>query len=69
METFLFKLRPARENHCASFDIRSLEKTSDMLAPEQPASSGASSAAASKTFRCGELFRTFNPGWSLSGHL
>lgn len=60
METFRFKLRPARENHWASFDIRSLEKTSDMLAPAQPANNGASNATGSKSFRWEELLRTFN---------
>ena len=47
IETFLMNVRPGRENQAASFDIRSDENTSDMLAPAQPPSSGARTVRAS----------------------
>ena len=49
IDTFLMNSRPERENHSASFDIRSLAEKSDV--PEQPAMTGANSSNASSRFR------------------
>src|SRR6201992_4179704 len=50
IETFLMKRRPLRENHSASFDMRSEEKISEAVAPH-PDSTGASNRSASTGFR------------------
>ena len=50
IETLLMKRRPLRENHSASFDMRSEEKISEAVAP-QPVSTGASRSNASTDFR------------------
>jgi hypothetical protein len=44
------KSRPLRENHSASFDKRSDEKTSDMLVPAQPETMGAKRSNANTDF-------------------
>jgi hypothetical protein len=56
IETFLMKSRPLRENHSASFDNRSEEKISELVAP-QPARIGANKTSASNGLR---LSRTMN---------
>jgi len=50
IETFLMKSRPLRENHSASFDNRSEENRSEVVAP-QPANIGANKSSASNDFR------------------
>ena len=50
IETFLMKSLPLRENHSASFDKRSDEKISDVVAA-QPAIKGANKSSASTGFR------------------
>ena len=49
IETFLMKSLPLRENHSASFDNRSDEKISEVVAP-QPTIRGASTSSASTEF-------------------
>src|SRR5580704_3279955 len=59
IETFLMKRRPLRENHSASFDMRSGAKISEAVAP-QPANTGASRSNAGTDFQWRYLFRTMN---------
>ncbi len=49
IDTFLMKSLPERENHSASFDKRSDEKTSAVL--EQPAMTGANTSNVNSRFR------------------